>query len=192
MYDYVDGKVDWMAYGLPVEGEDGPFAGDSAAEVASVGPDEPAADVLDRLKREGSDRAVVTVAEGVVLGLVERKAVEGAAPDAPVATVMTLSPSTVRPSTELATLVEQGDEHVLLTTPDGRLVGMARPEGQNAGRDLERSLLDTIEAVEEHFGDRDVSEDDVRSFLRQRLMDEGRTAEEADRFVASMADEKSD
>jgi hypothetical protein len=27
VYDYVDGKVDWMAYGQPVEGDEGPFLG---------------------------------------------------------------------------------------------------------------------------------------------------------------------
>lgn len=181
-----------MAYGLPVEGEGGPLAGEFAAEVAAVGPDEPASAVMDRLRLEGSDRAVVTVAGGVVIGLVERRAVEDADPDAAVATVMTLSPTTVRPSVEYATLREQGDEHVLVTTPDGRLVGMVEAGGPDAGRQLERSLLETIEAVAEHFGDRDVSEADIRSFLRERLVAEGKSPEEADRFFATTADEQPD
>jgi hypothetical protein len=182
-----------MAYGLPVEGDDGPFAGERATPVATAGPDDRAGEVLDRLRREGADRAVVTVADGVVLGLVERRALEAAPTESPVAAVMSLSPTSVRPSVEYAGLVEQGDEHVLVTTPDGRLVGVVEPERSeepHAGRDLERDLLGTIAAVEEHFGGRDVSEDDIRSFLRDRLVEEGRTAEEADRFLAALGDEQ--
>lgn len=181
-----------MAYGLPVEGDDGPFAGEMAAEVPAVGPEQPASEVLDRLRTKGSDRAVVTVADSVVIGLVERGAVEDADPGTRVERVMTLSPTTVRPSVEYATLQEQGDEHVLVTTPDGRLVGMVEPDGPDTGRELERSLLETIEAVAEHFGDRDVSEGDIRSFLRERLVAEGKSPEEADRYFAAVVDEQPD
>lgn len=181
-----------MAYGLPVEGEDGPFAGEFVAEVTAVGPDESVAGALGRLKTEGSDRAVVTVADGVVIGLVERRALEDADQATPVAAVMSLSPATFRPSVEYATLREQGDEHVLVTTPDGRLVGTVEPDAADTGRQLERSLLETVEAVTDHFGDRDVSEDEIRSFLRERLIAEGKSPEEADRFFAAMADEQPD
>jgi len=178
-----------------VEGDDGPFAGDFVRDVTTAGPDEPASAVRDRLAQEESDRAVVTVADGIVLGLVERRALEDAG-DAPVAQVMTLSPTTVRPSVEYDTLVEQGDEHVLVTTSDGRLVGMVEPEGRDdeggEGGDLERSLLETVEAVDEHFGGRDVSEEEIRGFLRERLVAEGKTPEEADRFVGSVADQRDD
>ena len=187
MYDYVDGKVDWMAYGLPVEGDDGPFAGEFATEVPTVGPDEPVSAVRERLGQ--APRGVVTTDDGVVLGLVDTDVIDGADADVPVATVMRLSPTTVRPSVEYATLVEQGDEHVLVTTSDGRLVGIVEPEvGDDAhhGRDLERDLLETIEAVSDHFGDRDPSEDEIRSFLRERLVAEGKTPDEADRFLTAM------
>jgi CBS domain-containing protein len=201
VYDYVDGKVDWMAYGLPVEGDDGPFAGEFASEVPTVGPDEPVSSVLPRLGPDGPGRVVVTTADGVVLGLVERGAVDGAPADAPVATVMELSPSTVRPSVEYATLVEQGDDHVLVTTSDGRLVGMVEPTeadddaGDDAGRsgpDLERDLLETIEAVAEHFGDHDPTEEEIRGYLRDRLVAEGRSPDEADRFLTAIADQPGD
>ena len=197
MYDYVDGKVDWMAYGLPVEGEDGPFAGEFAAEVPTVRADEPTSAVRERLGGDG--RAVVTTAEGVVLGLVDRPELEGMPDDDPVATVMKLSPSTVRPSVQYATLVEKGEEHVLVTTSDGRLVGMVEPEREpgaagddedgSGGADLERDLLETIEAVSEHFGDHDPSEDEIRAFLHDRLVAEGKTPEEADRFLTAVVEE---
>jgi hypothetical protein len=188
-----------MAYGLPVEGDDGPFAGEFAAEVPTTGPDEPTSAVRERLGPDGAGRAVVTTGDGVVLGLLERAALDQAPDDAPVATVMTLSPSTVRPSVTYATLVEKGDEHVLVTTSDGRLVGMVEPEREpeaagddedgSAGADLERDLLETIEAVAEHFGDHDPSEDEIRAFLHDRLVAEGKTPEEADRFLTAVVDE---
>jgi len=188
----VDGKVDWMAYDLPVEGDDGPFAGEFAAEVPTVGPDDPVSSARERLG-DGADRAVVTTADGVVLGLVERSTLDETPADAPVAAVMKLSPSTVRPSVEYSTLVEQGSEHVLVTTSDGRLVGMVEPDGDGGdssrGADLERDLLETIEAVAEHFGDHDASEDEIRTFLRDRLVAEGKSPEEADRFLTAMAED---
>ena len=189
-----------MAYGLPVEGEDGPFAGEFAAEVPTAEPDEPVSAVRRRLGDDDAGRVVVTTGDGVVLGMLERPALDQAPDDAPVATVMALSPSTVRPSVAYATLVEQGDD-VLVTTSDGRLVGMVEPgtagddgdegdgEGGSAGADLERDLLETIEAVAEHFGDHDPSEDEIRAFLRDRLVAEGKTPEEADRFLTAVVEE---
>ncbi len=191
MYDYVDGKVDWMAYGLPVEGDDGPFAGEFVTKVPTVGPDEAVSAVVEQIG--DAPRAVVTTDDGVVLGLVERGALEDAGADVPVAAVMKLSPSTVRPSVEYSTLAEQGDEYVLVTTSDGRLVGMVEPEADDDdhhGRDLERDLLETVQAVSDHFGDREPSEDDIRSFLRERLIADGRSPEEADRALAAMADDQ--
>jgi hypothetical protein len=38
-------------------------------------------------------------------------------------------------------------------------------------------------AVEERFGDREPSEAEMRAFLRERLVAEGRSPEDADRFL---------
>ncbi len=38
-------------------------------------------------------------------------------------------------------------------------------------------------AIEERFGDREPGEHELRSFLRDRLVAEGRTEEDADRFL---------
>ncbi len=43
-----------------------------------------------------------------------------------------------------------------------------------------------MEAVAEHFGDEDPSDEDLRRFLRDRLMSQGRSAEEADQFMAEI------
>lgn len=42
------------------------------------------------------------------------------------------------------------------------------------------AMLDASAAMAEHFGDRDPSEEEVRSFLRQRLLAQGRSEEEVD------------
>jgi hypothetical protein len=48
---------------------------------------------------------------------------------------------------------------------------------------FDQELASVMEAVEERFGDREPSEDELRDFLRQRLVAEGRSAEDADRFL---------
>lgn len=61
-----------------------------------------------------------------------------------------------------------------------------RPE---AIQRLQGEFLETIFAVQEHFGDRDPSEEEIQVFLRQRMIDQGKSPEEADRFLATMGDE---
>jgi rhodanese-related sulfurtransferase len=51
---------------------------------------------------------------------------------------------------------------------------------------LQEELLSVLFAVQEHFGDREPSDDEVRAFLRQRLIDQGRSPGEADEFMAGL------
>ena len=48
---------------------------------------------------------------------------------------------------------------------------------------LQSTFLEAIFAVEEHFGGREPSAQEVRAFLRDRLVAEGRTPEEAERVL---------
>ncbi len=73
VYDYVDGKSDWMAYNLPVEGEEGPFAGSAVVEPPTCGPDEAASEVARRLQDRGGERAAVLDERRIVLGLAGRQ-----------------------------------------------------------------------------------------------------------------------
>ncbi|MGI8758522.1 MAG: CBS domain-containing protein [Acidimicrobiales bacterium] len=176
-----------MAFGLPVEGEEGPFAGGAVVEATTCRPDDAAEEVVRRLAEEGAASAVVVNDAGVVLGLAERTVVEGAAPGATVADVMRLSPTTVRPSVLLSSLAD-ADGPVLVTDSDGRLRGVVEPdagEETEMGR-LQGTFLDIAHAVEEHFGGRDPNEEEVREFLHERLQAEGRTAEEAAAFLEEM------
>lgn len=51
---------------------------------------------------------------------------------------------------------------------------------------LQSSFLDAIFAVQEHFGDRQPSEDELEAFFRDRLKAEGKTPAEVDAFFAEM------
>src|SRR5688500_702109 len=72
VYDYTDGKLDWMAAGLPTEGTNSkrPRAGDVARrDVPTCSVDERIADVRKRVSAAGWDACVVVNDERVVLGL---------------------------------------------------------------------------------------------------------------------------
>lgn len=58
-----------------------------------------------------------------------------------------------------------------------------RPEAMQR---LQSDFLEVVFAVQEHFGDRQPSEQEVRGFLRQRMIDQGKTAAEADEFLTAM------
>ena len=43
-----------------------------------------------------------------------------------------------------------------------------------------------MSGIQERFGEREPTEEELRQFLRERLVAEGRTPEEADTFLADM------
>jgi CheY-like chemotaxis protein len=80
VYDYVDGKVDWMAAGWPTEGTNAqlPRAGDIARRDAPTCKlDEQLGDVQTRVSTAGWDACVVVNDERVVLGLLRRRELGG-------------------------------------------------------------------------------------------------------------------
>lgn len=187
----MDGKSDWMAYGLPVEGQDGPFLGDRLSEVPTC---DAGATVADARALIGDADAVVIVAgDGLVIGEIDAEALPGPAADAAVLDVMDPVPTTVRPSVTVAALAEAGGGSRLVTTSAGRLLGLATVEGERHDHDhdhdhadmdaFEKELTEVMAAVEERFGDREPDEAELRSFLRDRLVAEGRSPEDADRFL---------
>ena len=203
MYDYVDGKVDWMAFGLPVEGDDGPFLGSQVAPAPTCDVSENVADARQALDAAGDDAVVVVEAEGLAVGEVDREALAGQPDEAVLLEVLRPVPSTVRPSVTVASVAGGGG--TLVTTSDGRLLGRAavdaaadEHEGHDheghdhggAGFDLdgyESELTEVLAAVEERFGDAEPSPEELRAFLHERLVAEGRSAEEADQLLDSLA-----
>ena len=130
VYDYVAGKVDWMAAGLPTEGTNAgrPRAGDVARkDVPTAGLSARLGDVRDRVRAMGWEAVVVVNEERVVLGLLRSKELD-ADPDLRIEQAMRPGPSTFRPYVsmkEMATfMVEHKLESSPITTSDGRLVGL--------------------------------------------------------------------
>jgi Mg/Co/Ni transporter MgtE len=132
VYQYKAGKVDWLANGLPTEGEE------SAAltvgrlargDVVTTTPDETVGKVRDRVAASPYRFALVVDERGVVLGRL-RQEVLSTDPDARADHVMEAGPSTLRPNIraeELAEHMRHKDlRYAIVTTPEGRLLGVAR------------------------------------------------------------------
>lgn len=130
VYDYVDGKLDWMAAGLPTEGTNAqrPSAADLARrDVPTCGPTERLGEVSKRVREQGWEAAVVINHERVVFGLLRARELNKD-PDLLVEAVMRPGPSTFRPFVPAGEMAEFMTEHNLesapITTSDGRLIGL--------------------------------------------------------------------
>ncbi|MEZ4523311.1 MAG: hypothetical protein R3A46_16970 [Thermomicrobiales bacterium] len=97
VWDYADGKMDWMSRGLPTEGEeaDRMTAGILAMEPAllnlGMSPND-AVKLIDQYERQAG---VVVTGDGTVVGLLTREAADKAEADT-VESVMELGPKTYR------------------------------------------------------------------------------------------------
>jgi Mg/Co/Ni transporter MgtE len=132
VYDYVPGKVDWLARGLPREGENANErrAIDAARDdVVTVRMDERMGDVRPRVEASPYGFAFVVAEGGAVLGRLRKAALEGD-PDARAEDVMDPGPSTVRAHMPLDTLRNRLEKRNLttavVTTPEGALLGAVR------------------------------------------------------------------
>lgn len=130
VYDYVAGKLDWMAAGLPTEGVNArrPRAGSLARrDVPTCDLDELLADVRARARAAGWDAAVVVNEERVVFGLLREREISGDG-ERRIEEAMRPGPSTYRPhvlAEELArTMTDRDLVSSPITTSDGRLVGL--------------------------------------------------------------------
>jgi len=130
VFDYVAGKLDWLAAGLPAEGTNAqrPRAGDVARkDVPTCHLAERVGEVRERVVAAGWDASVVVNQERVVLGLLRTKELR-ADPDLRVEDAMRPGPSTFRPFVSIEQMAKTMTEHDLMnapvTTSDGRLVGL--------------------------------------------------------------------
>jgi CBS domain-containing protein len=128
--DYVDGKIDWLAAGLPTEGTNAlkPRAGGVARkDVPTAGLIEKLGDVRSRAQAAGWDAAVVVNEDRVVFGLLRSKEMQGD-PDQLMEKAMRPGPSTFRPHVSLHEMLHFMIDHNVdsspITTSDGRLVGL--------------------------------------------------------------------
>ncbi len=139
MYDYVPGKVDWLANGLKVEGEaaDPPTVGRVMRDdVLRCAPTDRAGAVLESIEESPYPFALVTSAGGVVLGRVRASRLDPRSEE-PVWDIAEPGPKTFRPHRSAENVARQLAEKdlrwAIVTTPEGRLLGVASRE------DLERA-----------------------------------------------------
>jgi CBS domain-containing protein len=130
VFDYVTGKLDWFASGLPIEGKQAtvPRAGQVARrDVPTCQLTDRLGDVRDRVVRAGWDVCVVIGGTSFVLGLL-RGGAFNAVPESIIEQIMESGPTTIRPHVTVESVAEnmrkQGAEHSVVTTLDGRLVGV--------------------------------------------------------------------
>jgi len=128
----VDGKLDWLAAGLPSEGTNAerPRAGNVARkDVPTCRLDERLGDVRDRVREARWDACVVVNEERVVFGLLRSPELETNL-DLGIEGAMRPGPSTFRPFVSIEEMAAFMIEHDLdsspITTSDGRLVGLLR------------------------------------------------------------------
>jgi CBS domain-containing protein len=143
VYDYALGKADWLAHGLPTEGEQAgvPRAKDLLRDdVVTAQLDEPVGAIRPRVAGSPYGFAFVLAQDGTLLGRLRKAALEGD-PDAAAQLVMEAGPSTVRADTKLEKLAERMRTHnlqaMVVTTPEGRLLGVMRRD------DAERRLAES-------------------------------------------------
>jgi Mg/Co/Ni transporter MgtE len=132
--DYVAGKADWLAHGLPREGEKAAErrALDLAADdVVTCRLDDRIGEVRARVDASRYGVAFVVTEDRVVLGRLRRHALEGD-PELTAEAVMEPGPSTIRPDAALEPLAERMRSSKVttlpITTPEGRLLGVIRRE----------------------------------------------------------------
>jgi Mg/Co/Ni transporter MgtE len=130
VHEYKAGKLDWLAAGLPTEGENSrcPRAGDaSRKDVTVCGLKDRLGDVRDRARQSGLEVVVVVDQERIVLGLLRAKQLE-MDPDLAVEQAMRPGPSTFRPYVSMKEMADHMVQHSLdsapITTSDGKLVGV--------------------------------------------------------------------
>jgi CBS domain-containing protein len=129
IFDYLPGKVDWLARNLPVDGSraDAPTIGRHLRhEVVTVAPDEPIAEVRARVADSPHGFALVTTADGILLGRLRVAHLDAADPRTSAAEAMEAGPSTLRPHQPAAPVRDRlrgkGRTYAMVTDPDGRLL----------------------------------------------------------------------
>jgi predicted transcriptional regulator len=137
VYRYAAGKLDWFAFGLPMEGKFAaiPKAGDAVRrDVPTCELTDWVGEVYKHCQATGWKVCIVVSESNVVLGRLRREAWD-ADPDTPVQDVMENGPTTFRPDNFLEPLIKRMREKkvgsVIITNSDGVLIGLLyRKDGE--------------------------------------------------------------
>ena len=137
------GKIDWLAHNLPVEGDRPyyPTAGRVMRDDAVLcRPTARIADVRESIERSPYPFALVTSDDGTLLGRVPSSALDPIS-DRPVWDVAEPGPKTFRPHVSAAkvagVLADKGLRWAILTSPEGRVLGVASRQDLEAARESE-------------------------------------------------------
>jgi len=137
VYDYVIGKADWLAAGLPTDGNGPhlPRAADAIARsVPTCTPGEAISDVATRLAASGSPICVVVNDYHVVLGRLRRDRLDPADSRA-AEDIMEPGPATIRADADLAEtrqrMTTRKAASLIVSTPEGVLLGLLYSETQS-------------------------------------------------------------
>ena len=132
VYEYSAGKADWGAYGLPLEGKSS-----TSVRIKDIArPDVPTCGIEDRVgiarqRAKGWGTCIVVNEHRVVFGRLFKAELDGD-PNARVGDVMRPGTSTFRPNVSAVEMLKymdrKGHETSLVTTSDGRLVGLVLRE----------------------------------------------------------------
>lgn len=145
VFDYMPGKMDWLAYGLPVEKR--PNGSPMLVEridrsVPTCGLSDSVGEAKQRAEKLGFQICPVVNDQGIVLGLLREDAWKND-PAIAAEKVMESGPTTLRPSylvddaAEL--LVKRNQDAILVTSSDGKLMGVFKraesaPQKQSQNR----------------------------------------------------------
>lgn len=131
VYDYVPGKSDWTAAGLPREGESAalPQAADiTRREVPTCPFSSNVGEALERMEAGGERVCVVVNEAATVMGLLSANQAREARSDTKVEAVMLQGPATIRANEPLEPLLKRMSDAsvhtILVTDPEGRLLGL--------------------------------------------------------------------
>jgi predicted transcriptional regulator len=145
VYDFVPGKMAWLAMGWPREGSAAKVP--NAGEVARRGTptcalDDKVGDVREMVLAVGRHVCIVVNDAGIVEGRLRGRALKET-PEATAEEAMELGPTTIRPSEPLEPLVERMRRRsvrtIVVSDLKGRLVGILYRE--DAERSLEASRV---------------------------------------------------
>jgi CBS domain-containing protein len=130
VFDYTVGKADWLAAGLPTEGDrrHPPRVGAVMHRaVPTCTPGTPVSHVAARLDRDGATLCVVVNQQGVVQGRLRRGGIDPADQQS-AGEVMEPGPATVRADEPLTEALERMRRRnvasLIVSTPDGVLLGV--------------------------------------------------------------------
>ena len=128
VYDYTDGKADWLAADLPFDADARLVGPLTRREVPTVADEATVEAARAELQAVGFGPVVVLNPAGIVLGTLHAEQLEQADADTPVAGLLRFGISSVRPSEQVAELTRRmahrGVTRVVVTRSDGGLVGL--------------------------------------------------------------------